>query len=60
MKKGNELIQLKITYDKNLEEIEIFLETGKTKIKLFWKRAEVWNLAWYNAIYSEAKLKGLR
>ncbi|WP_375199571.1 hypothetical protein [Bacillus sp. RS11] len=67
MENSDELIQLKITYDKNLEEIEIFLETDKTykdmevdefqkEIKLFWERAGVWNKAWHNAIYSEAKL----
>lgn len=67
MKNSDELIELKITYDKNLEEVERFLEAGKTykdmeldeyqkEIKLFWERAEVWNQAWYNAIYSEAKL----
>jgi len=67
VKNSDELIQLKIIYDKNLEEIEIFLETDKTnkdmeldefkkEIKLFWERADVWNQAWHNAIYSEAKL----
>lgn len=30
MKNSDELIELKITYDKNLEEVERFLDAGKT------------------------------